>query len=186
MGNLIQDFLNRPENRDRARQHAELEQEIETQRGRMQEAEKQRVIREEKRRYLSGLLQQQNETLQEAVWEEDALQQYFLEELRLGLYSVSGETLEQQAEEASRKVRPEDRERTPERIGETLRNNYQQHNNMKIPPLLPRQRRLRTADMTAIRNCCCLNCWQIWWRKHNHHKPFIGTGPTKKFVGSAS
>ena len=39
---VIQDFLNRPENRDRARQRAELEQEIETQRGRMQEAEKQR------------------------------------------------------------------------------------------------------------------------------------------------
>ena len=28
-----------------------------------------------------------------------------------------------------KKVRPEDRERTPERMGEALRNNYQQHNN---------------------------------------------------------
>ena len=126
---VIQDFLNRPENRDRARQRAELEQEIETQRGRMQEAEKQSVILEERRRYLSGLLQQQNETLQEAAWDEEALKQYFLEDLRLGLSPVSGDTLEQQAEEASGKVRPEDRERTPERIGESLHNNYQQHNN---------------------------------------------------------
>ena len=110
---VIQDFLNRPENRDRARQRAELEQEIETQRGRMQEAEKQSVILEERRRYLSGLLQQQNETLQEAAWDEEALKQYFLEDLRLGLSHVSGDTLEQQAEEASGKVRPEDRERTP-------------------------------------------------------------------------
>lgn len=125
----IQDFLNRPENRDRARQRAELEQEIETQRGRMQEAEKQRGILEERRRYLSGLLQQQNETLQEAVWEEETLKQYFLEDLRLGLSPVSGETLEQQAEETGGRVRQEDRERTPERIGEALRNNYQQHNN---------------------------------------------------------
>lgn len=126
---VIQDFLNRPENLDRARQRAELEQEIETQRGRMQDAEKQSVILEERRHHLSGLLQQQNETLQEAVWEEKALKQYFLEDLRLGLSPVTGDTLEQQAEEASGKVRPEDRERTPERIGEALRNNYQQHNN---------------------------------------------------------
>ena len=61
--------------------------------------------------------------------EEEYLEKYFLEDLQLGLSSVSDGTLEQRAEEACGKVRPEDRERTPERIGEALRNNYQQHNN---------------------------------------------------------
>ena len=61
--------------------------------------------------------------------EEDDLEKYFREDLRLGLCSVSDGPLEQQAEEAYGKVRQEDRERTPERMGEALRNNYQQHNN---------------------------------------------------------
>ena len=43
--------------------------------------------------------------------------------------SSSDDSIEQKAEEAYRKVRTEDRERTPERIGDALRNNYQQHNN---------------------------------------------------------
>ena len=70
-----------------------------------------------------------NELLRGAVIEEDDLEKYFGEDLRLSLCSVSDGPLEQQAEEAYGKVRPEDRERTPERMGEALRNNYQQHNN---------------------------------------------------------
>lgn len=125
----IQAFLDRPENQARAQRRAELEEEIEKQRVRQQDAEKQCGILEERHRYLCDLLRQRNDTLRDAIMDEDDLEKYFLEDLQLGLSSVSEGALEQRAAEACGKVRPEDRERTSERIGEALRNNYQQHNN---------------------------------------------------------
>lgn len=125
----IQEFLDRPENQAKAQRRAELEEEIEKQRDRQQGAEKQCVLLEERRRHLCNLLKQRNDTLRDAIMEEDDLEKYFLEDLHLGLSSVSQGTLEQRAAESFGKVRPEDRERSSERMGEALSKNYQQHNN---------------------------------------------------------
>ena len=126
---VIQEFLGRPENRARAQRRAELDREMENQQERMSDAGKRCAALEAEQRGKREQLQQRNELLRGAVIEEDDLEKYFGEDLRLSLCSVSDGPLEQQAEEAYGKVRPEDRERTPERMGEALRNNYQQHNN---------------------------------------------------------
>ena len=126
---VIQEFLGRPENRARAQRRAELDREMEDQQERMSDAGKRCAALEAEQRGKREQLQQRNELLRGAVIEEDDLEKYFGEDLRLSLCSVSDGPLEQQAEEAYGKVRPEDRERTPERMGEALRNNYQQHNN---------------------------------------------------------
>lgn len=125
----IQEFLDRPENQAKAQRRAELEQEIEKQRDCQQGAEKQCVLLEERRRHFCDLLKQRNDTLRDAIMEEDDLEKYFLEDLHLGLSSVSQGALEQRAAESFGKVRPEDRERSSERMGEALSKNYQQHNN---------------------------------------------------------
>lgn len=143
----IQEFLDRPENQAKAQRRAELEQEIEKQRDRQQGAEKQCVILGERRRHLCDLLQQRNDTLRDAILEEDDLEKYFLEDLRLGLTSVSQGALEQRAAEAHGKVRPEDRERSNERMGEALSKNYQQHNNT----LLKYQPKIELVFEDAVR-----------------------------------
>lgn len=125
----IQVFLDRPENQTRTRRRTELEQEIEQQRTLQQSAGTQCGVLEERRRHLCSLLQQRNDTLRDAILAEDDLEKYFREDLQLGFSSLSDGSIEQKAQEAYGKVRPEDRDRTPERIGDALRNNYQQHNN---------------------------------------------------------
>lgn len=125
----IQAFLDRPENQARAQRRAELNQEIEAQQELMNDAGKRCAALEAEQSAKRDQFQQRNDLLCHAIMEEDDLEKYFMEDLQLGLSSVSDGDLEQRAEEACGKVRPEDRERTPERIGEALRNNYQQHNN---------------------------------------------------------
>ena len=94
-----------------------------------QTAEKRCAALEVERRAKGEQLRQRNELLCSAVLEEDELKRYFQEDLGLNLCPLSQGTLEQCAGEAWGKVRPEDRERTPERMGDALRNNYLQHNN---------------------------------------------------------
>lgn len=125
----IQVFLDRPENQARAQQRAELEQVIEEQQTLKHNAENRCAALEVEQRTKRGQFQQRNELLCDAIIDEDDLEEYFLEDLQLGLSSVSEGTLEQRAAEVCERVRPEDRDRTPERMGEALRNNYQQHNN---------------------------------------------------------
>lgn len=125
----IQEFLNRPENRAMAQRRAELNRELDEQQKRMNEAEKQCAVLEAEQKNLRSQFHQRNDLLCRAVMEEDDLEKYFQEDLQLGLSSVSDGSIDQKAEEAYGKVRPEDRNRTSERIGEALRNNYQQHNN---------------------------------------------------------
>lgn len=125
----IQAFLEQPENQAKAQRRTELTQEMDAQQKRMTDAEKQYAVLKSEQNYKRTQFQQRNDRLCRAVIEEDDLEKYFLEDLKLGLSSVSDGPIEQQAQEACGKVRPEDRERTPERIGDALRNNYQQHNN---------------------------------------------------------
>ena len=125
----IQEFLDRPENQARAQRSMELDQEMEAQQKRMNEAEKQCAVLETEQKNLRAQFQQRNDLLCRAVIEEDDLEKYFREDLQLGLSPVSDGSIEQKAQGAYGKIRPEDRERTPERIGDALRNNYQQHNN---------------------------------------------------------
>ena len=126
---VIQEFLDRPENKVRAQRRAELNQEMEYQQERMNDAEKRCAALEVEQRGKQEQLRQRSDRLSYAVMEEADLEKYFREDLHLGLCSISEGTIEQRAEEACGKVRTEDRERSPERIGDALRNNYQQHNN---------------------------------------------------------
>ena len=125
----IQAFLEQPENQAKAQRRTELNQEMDAQQKRMTDAKRQYAVLENEQNHKRMQFQQDNDRLCRAVIEEDDLEKYFLEDLKLGLSSVSDGPIEQQAQEACGKVRPEDRERTPERIGDALRNNYQQHNN---------------------------------------------------------
>ena len=125
----IREFLDRPENRERAQRRDALSREIEKQQELFREADNQCVSLEERRRSRRELLEQKRQAALGAILEEKQIREYFEEELGLGLSPVSEGSLEERAKESAAKVRPEDRERTPERIGEALRNNYQQHNN---------------------------------------------------------
>lgn len=125
----IQAFLNLPENKARAQRRAELNQEIDDQQERMNNAGRRCAALEEAQRSKCDQLGQRKDLLSRAVTEEAELEKYFQEDLQLRLCSISDGSLEQRAGEACGRIRPEDRERTPERIGDALRNNYQQHNN---------------------------------------------------------
>lgn len=125
----IQEFLNRPENKARAQRRAELERAIEEQQTLKHNAETRCAALEVEQRTKRDQFQQRNDLLRDAIMDEDDLEKYFLEDLQLGLSSVTEGALDQRAAEAYGKIRPEDRDRTPERMSEALRNNYQQHNN---------------------------------------------------------
>ena len=125
----IQEVLDSPENQERQRQRTQLDQEIQHPQERGQDAQTRYAHLEGLHHGRQDLLHQRSEALHNAIIEKDIAEQYFREELQLGFFSAAEGTLEQCAREAFEKVRPEDRERTSERVGDALRNNYQKHNN---------------------------------------------------------
>lgn len=126
----IQDFLNRPENQERARRLAELDSEIDTREGQQKEAHDACIELKVNIQNAEQSVERHNQELLKAVMDEHEYEKYFSEDLALGLTMAKGDmSLEQCARVAWSKVQPSDRERTPEKVGEALRNNYQQHNN---------------------------------------------------------
>lgn len=129
----IEAFLARPENIHRANRLRELDEEIARQTVIEQEADKQCIRLTERIEANKSELQRYKQLLTEAVAAEKALENYFLEDLKLGLtdkisYSQQ-DSLSTLAQKAYSLVPAADRGRTPEQVGEALRTNFQQHNN---------------------------------------------------------
>ncbi len=125
----LQAFLDRPENRTRARLLAELEEEISRQDGENRDAEKQCTRLEEQLKNSDDQLRERKQRHLDAVLEEQDLERYFSEDLELGFSGLdSALGLEERAQQAASKIPPNDRERTPEHMGDALRSNLQRLN----------------------------------------------------------
>ena len=85
----IQAFLNLPENKARAQRRAELNQEIDDQQERMNNAGRRCAALEEAQRSKCDQLGQRKDLLSRAVTEEAELEKYFQEDLQLRLCSIS-------------------------------------------------------------------------------------------------
>ncbi len=126
----IETFLNLPENQARARRLAELEEEINRQQAAKELAGTTCSRLEERRSNTCSILRQRQQALDAALAVEEDLERYFAEDLDLGFHTVGNrESMVQCAQEAYARVPAADRDRSPERLGDALRNNYQQHNN---------------------------------------------------------
>lgn len=126
----MQAILNQPENRERAKRLAELSEEIERQQEREHSADMRCAVLSGQIQSTRDQLQARRETLTLAVMDEQDFETYFSEELSLGLLPLNRESsLAVCAREAQSKIQASDRERTQMQIEDSLRNNYQQHNN---------------------------------------------------------
>lgn len=126
----LQRFLDMPENRERVRRIQELEQEIKSLRERLQAAREACVGLETEQESVAGQIRSAQAEYTEARLDEEDLRQYFQEDLSLELLDVPAEgDLTRLARDASGRVQPSDRERTVVEIENSLRRNYQEHNN---------------------------------------------------------
>lgn len=126
----IQEFLNRPESRLRAQKLAELDDEIERQEKKHQEARERCATLRANIENVELDESRSKEELLAAEFQEHDLESYFSEDLSLGLIKMGENlSLSQSARQAHSRIQASDRERTPEKVGDSLRNNFQQHNN---------------------------------------------------------
>ena len=126
----IQEYLNLPENQERARIISELESEITKQDGVRRNSEKEISALNVKIEDSELEVERDNQDLLTSVCSEHNLEKYFSEDLSLGFPMMcDGLPLPQYARQAQSGIPAADRERTLEKMGESLQNNYQQHNN---------------------------------------------------------
>ncbi|WP_087065670.1 TIGR02680 family protein [Intestinibacillus massiliensis] len=126
----IQAVLDAPENRERAKRLAELSDEIERQQEREHSADKRTAVLSSQIQSSRDQLQLRRQAFTQAVMDEQDYETYFSEDLSLGLLPLDREAgLAACAREAQSKIQASDRERTQMQIEDSLRNNYQQHNN---------------------------------------------------------
>jgi uncharacterized protein (TIGR02680 family) len=126
----IQEFLDRPENQVRAQRLMELEREINNQDKISRDAGERCAALKADINYETQLAERYTDELRSSLFSEHDLENYFLEDLSLG-FTMKRENLSLShcARQSQSKIQAADRERTPEMVGESLRNNYQQHNN---------------------------------------------------------
>lgn len=138
----IEAYLARPENVDRARRIQELDDLIQRQDQQERDAEKQCITLTVETDAVKADIQRHNTQLTECILTETALENYFKEDLRLGLVDkiapIDQADIPDLARRASSLINAADRERTLEQMGEALRKNYQSHNNelLKYQPKL--------------------------------------------------
>lgn len=138
----IEAYLARPENVDRARRIQELDDLIHRQDLEERDAGNQCFKLTAEIDAVKADIQRHNEQLTEFILTEMALENYFKEDLRLGLVDkvapIDQTDLPNLARQASSLINATDRERTMEQVGEALRKNYQSHNNelLKYHPKL--------------------------------------------------
>ena len=138
----IEDYLARPENMDRARRMRELDEIIHRQDQAEREADRQCARLTETINAADADIRRQNGELTNLTLAETELEQYFKEELQLGLVDrisgVDSTAPYDLARGASGLINAADRERTLEQVGESLRKNYTSHNNelLKYQPRL--------------------------------------------------
>lgn len=128
----IEAYLDRPENRDRARRMQELDDTIHSQDQAEREAEGLCIRLSADIDAVNRDIQRQNDTLTDLILAEMELEKYFKEDLQLGLVekvaSMDKQDLPELARQASSLIQAADRERTPEQMGEALRKNFLSHN----------------------------------------------------------
>lgn len=126
----IQAILDRPENRERAKRLEELAQEIKSQEERERDADRRSAVLDSEIPTTRSQIQLRRQTLTEAVMDEQDYETYFTEELALGFGAFHTDSaVSACANEAQSKIQASDRDRTQIQIEDSLRNNYQQHNN---------------------------------------------------------
>ncbi len=126
----LQAFLDLPENQERTRRLAELEEEIRLQDQENREAHTACARLEEQIRGSEAQIRERKDQKTSAVLEEQDLEAYFREDLELG-FSGLDETLslEERAKRAADSIPAADRERSPEHMSDALQNNFQKQNN---------------------------------------------------------
>ncbi|MDD3335276.1 MAG: TIGR02680 family protein [Eubacteriales bacterium] len=128
----LQRFLERPENQQRTARIRALNDEIREQENARQSANDQCIrLMGELERFEQDIATQEKDFLLSCSLENE-YERYFVEDLDLDCFPFSRneeETVSDLATRAVGKIQPIDRERTHELISESLRNNYQQHNN---------------------------------------------------------
>lgn len=138
----IEAYLARPENVDRARRIQELDDLIQREDQAERDAEKQCITLTVEVNAVKADIQRHNAVLTECTLAEMALENYFKEDLQLGLVEkaspIDQTDIPNLARQASSLISSADRERTLEQVGEALRKNYQSHNNelLKYQPRL--------------------------------------------------
>ena len=126
----IRAILDRPENRERAKRLEELSQEIILQNERERDAITRCAVLHSEMQGMRDQIRLSHQTLAEATMDERDYETYFSEELALGFVAYRADAdLAACANEAQSKIQAVDRERTRMQIEDSLRNNYQQHNN---------------------------------------------------------
>lgn len=126
----LQAYLDRPENQARAHRLAELDREIERQDQENRSAGEACVRIEEQLKTAGELIQRRKDALLNATIEEQDLERYFQEDLRLGFSGLDESLgLEECARQAASKIPPADRKYTPDHMGVALRGNYEHSNN---------------------------------------------------------
>ena len=151
-------YLNLPENRERAQRIEALDREIAELREKLRGAGERCVSLQKDLESVAGRIQSTNEDYLKAVLKEDDLEKYFREDLALELVDIPAEgSLLQIAREASGRIQASDRERTVVEIENSLRRNYQEHNNS----LLPYQPRIEPvfdapAESSMLRQRLCI------------------------------
>jgi len=141
----ITEFLNRPDNRERAQRIKTLNDEIEKQDNIQREAENKCIGYTENVKHANEEEIRRAEDLLNATVHEHTVETYFKEDLALGFtIKQEGLTLLQCARQARDAIRQADREGTPETLGESLRNNLRQHDNSLLK-YMPRSKLLFDA-----------------------------------------
>lgn len=126
----IQAFLDQPENQARARRLEELDTEISRQERENRAAEIECARLETELKNFGENIERRKQSLLDATIEEQDLEHYFSEDLKLG-FSGLDETLdlEERARQAVSKIQPADRNYTQEHMADALRSNFQRQNN---------------------------------------------------------
>ena len=123
------EYLNSPENREKASKREELKQEIQTLQKRIGELNSSIIALQTRRDTILEKEAEEKAALQEKIIEETRLRKYFEEELALKLVlDRSGKSLADCAREALGILRDGDKAREPEDLLNSLYRVYQQHN----------------------------------------------------------
>lgn len=123
------EYLNRPENIEKAGRRQSLKEEIRKLEERIRVLDKSITVLQTKRDNILSQEAEEKEALREKIVEETGLRNYFEEELALKLVlEPGGRSLETCAREAVGMLRESDRGREPEDLLNSLYRVYQQHN----------------------------------------------------------
>lgn len=128
-----EEFLNNPENKERAEKLGQLKKQQNDIRNEMEELGNRLYLLEQEISRLQGEKEGLEKRLRSAIYEETFLRKYFEEELSLGLVFARGSKMvEDCAHEALGVLRESDKGRNPEDLTTSLLKVFQQHNSSLV------------------------------------------------------